>query len=631
MIQHMFYRWLLLLPLGFLLACGQTTEQEGEAADRSMEAEGVVVDPHSYARPAEAVIDHLDLNLKVNFDEQVLSGYARYRIRNLVGTDSILFDVYGLNIERVTLGEEESPTSFTLGPADEMLGSALAVAIEPNTEIVTIHYRTNPEQDIALDWLTATQTLDKQQPFLFTQGQAILTRSWIPIQDSPGIRITYDATIEVPPGMLAVMSAENPQERNESGRYTFRMQQSIPPYLLALAAGDIVFQPLSERTGVYAEPGMIERAAYELADVEKMVAKTEEIFGAYPWERYDIIVLPPSFPFGGMENPRLTFATPTIIAGDRSLTSLIAHELAHSWSGNLVTNATWNDFWLNEGLTTYTENRIMEALYGKEYASMLAMLGYQDLEGEVEALGQDSPDTHLKLNLAGRNPDDGMTDIAYEKGAHFFRLLERTAGRERFDAFLKQYFADYRFKTVTTEEFITYLREKLLEPENLDIDLNTWIYGPGIPDNVPLATSSRFDSVDMAIQRFTAGSPPARLKTKEWSTQEWLHFIRHLPTDLPAERMASLDKAYGFTKSGNSEIQAAWYELAIRNGYVDKIMPSVEAFLVEVGRRKFLTPLYGALKESGRLNDARRIFDKAAPGYHAVSRTSIEQLLARES
>ncbi|MGK0365640.1 MAG: leukotriene-A4 hydrolase, partial [Saprospiraceae bacterium] len=460
------------------------------------------IDYHSYSQPQSAKTKHLDLNLNIDFEKKQLEGYARWDIENNQA-NQIIFDARDLQIKKVTTGEsgKEEETEYTLTPSLEYVGSALKIKIKPSDKIVTIYYATIPGKDVALDWIDAELTADKKLPFMFTQGQAILTRSWLPCQDSPGIRITYNAEITVPKGFLAVMSAENPQAKNETGVYTFKMEQAIPPYLVALAAGDLEFAPISDRTGVYAEPSVLEAAAYEFGEMEKMVGIAENLYGKYAWERFDVIVLPPSFPFGGMENPRLTFATPTIIAGDRSLTSLIAHELAHSWSGNLVTNATWNDFWLNEGFTVYFERRIMEELSGKDYEEMLSVLGYQDLEEDVKDLGPKSKDTHLFLNLDGRDPDEGMTDIAYEKGAFFLQMLEKAVGRENFDKFLNQYFSQHKFQTITTNEFIDYLKTNLINKYSLEVNIDEWIFAPGIPESMEPVTSKRFEKVDTAVKR----------------------------------------------------------------------------------------------------------------------------------
>ncbi|MDX1440183.1 MAG: M1 family aminopeptidase/hydrolase, partial [Rubricoccaceae bacterium] len=333
-------------------------------------------DVHSYAQPEQARVTHVALDLNADFDGQQLVGSATLDIQKTEGADEILLDVRGLNIESVT-DAGGSDLKYETGAIDDLMGAPLTVTIADTTNQIVINYRTG-EEAAAVQWLSPEQT-SSGEPFLFTQGQAILTRTWIPTQDSPGIRQTYDAAITVPEGLTAVMSAEmlTPEGEINSDSTTtfrFRMDDPIPPYLIALAIGDLEFQEIGPRSGVWAEPDVVEAAAYEFAEVEEMMDAAEALYGPYRWGRYDVLVLPPSFPFGGMENPRLTFATPTILAGDRSLVSLVAHELAHSWSGNLVTNATWDDFWLNEGFTSYFENRIMEAVYGPEYAAMLRSL-----------------------------------------------------------------------------------------------------------------------------------------------------------------------------------------------------------------------------------------------------------------
>lgn len=585
-------------------------------------------DVHSYAQPEEVSVSHLNLEIDVDFDQKVISGTATYDLNNHTGASEVIFDTRELTVSKVVLdGAEE--TTFEIGEADPFLGSPLTIAIQPETKKVSITYASSNKAK-ALQWLSAQQTAGKKQPFLFTQSQAILARTWLPCQDGPGMRATYTATVTVPKGMMAVMSATNPTEKNEEGVYNFEMRQPIPSYLMALAVGDLVFRPIGERTGVYGEPEIMEKAVYEFGEMEQMLESAEALYGAYAWERYDLIVLPPSFPFGGMENPRLTFATPTIIAGDRSLTALVAHELAHSWSGNLVTNLTWNDFWLNEGFTVYFERRIMESLYGKDYADMLAILGYQDLEHSVADLGADKPDTHLKLDLDHRDPDDGMTDIAYEKGYFFLRMLEDAQGREKFDDFLKTYFTSHAFQSMHTEGFLEYLIENLLDGnEQLakDLKINDWVYGPGIPDNCPTVSSARFEQVDAARTAWQDGTAAADLDVDAWTTHEWLQFLRKLPADLTMEQMSELDAAFGFTKSGNNEILAAWFVNTINNGYTPADA-AVEKFLVSVGRRKFLTPLYKALVAADPSKEkARAIYAKARPNYHSVSTATMDELL----
>lgn len=599
------------------------------AGDRSGDSAAGAADIHSFARPAEAVVTHLDLDIEVDFLKKQIAGKARWRIRNHAGAARLYLDTRDLAIERATLGEEEKETGFFPGNSVKFLGQPLEIEIHPETEVVTVYYHTRPGA-AALQWLEPGQTAGGKHPFLFTQSQAILARTWIPCQDSPGIRITYTARVKTDPALLAVMSAQNTPAKNPAGIYTFVMNQPIPSYLLALAVGDLEYRSLGPRSGIFAEPPVVEKAAYEFADTEKMIAAAEKLYGSYRWEQYDVLVLPPSFPFGGMENPRLTFATPTVLAGDRSLVALIAHELAHSWSGNLVTNAAWNDFWLNEGFTTYFENRIMEELYGEETAQMLAHLGYQDLLKTFRKLGENSPDTHLYLNLAGRDPDAGMSDVAYEKGALFLRMLEKTFGREKWDAFLKSYFDRHAFKSMTTTGFLTYLREKLTGNDaalESRLQIDAWVYGPGLPDNCPIPNPAAFEQVQAQAAAWLAGTPASALQTGNWGTPHWLEFISHLPQPMAQEQMAELDAAFGFTASGNSEILCAWLVRAIANGY-EPAYPALENFLKTIGRRKFLRPLYQELAKTPQgLQRAREIYTVARANYHPIAVKSIDEIL----
>ncbi|HIO59490.1 MAG TPA: aminopeptidase, partial [Flavobacteriales bacterium] len=412
-------------------------------------------DHHSYSKPEVAVVKHLDWSAIVDFDSRIISATASYDINTSNTADEIIFDIRELDIESITVDGVKS--TFTIGEEQEFIGSPLKISITPDAKKVSISYKTQPGADAFL-WV------EGENPFLFTQSQAILARTWIPCQDSPGIRFTYNASVDVPKGLMALMSAVNPTTKTDDGHYDFVMDQPIPSYLLALAVGDVEFRSVGEHTGVYATPDLIDAAEYEFAEMEDLLVAAESLYGKYAWERYDLLVLPAAFPFGGMENPRLTFATPTIIAGDRSLVSLVAHELAHSWSGNLVTNSTWDDFWLNEGFTVYFEQRIMESVYGRDISEMLASLSYRGLVNEVSVIMDLNPnDTHLRLHLQGRNPDDGMTAIAYDKGYLFLRMIEETVGRSEFDSFIAEYFSKHAFTVMDTDNFIEYLEDNLLQ------------------------------------------------------------------------------------------------------------------------------------------------------------------------
>ena len=606
-----------------ILGCGGPSDAPLPLPAEPLEPK--VMDTHSNARPNEARITHLDLDITVDMAAERITGVANYDLE--ATADRIVFDTDGLSIERVSLADG-TEVEFELGDST-FLGRALTVHIPTGTERVSIAYHTG-KRSSALQWLSPQQTADRLHPFLFTQGQAILTRTWIPVQDSPGIRFTYNASVRVPKELMAVMSAANPTERTADGAYTFRMEHPIPAYLIALAVGDLAFEPIGERTGVYAERSVVKKAAWEFADMERMLESAEALYGPYRWGRYDVIVLPPSFPFGGMENPRLTFATPTILAGDRSLTALVAHEMAHSWSGNLVTNATWNDFWLNEGFTVYFEHRICEAIYGADHMGMLSVLGAQDLMATMERLKAEghASDTRLHLDVTGRNPDDAMTEVAYEKGCAMLRTLEAKVGRPVFDAFLRNYFDTYAFQSMTTERFIAHLREHLLEPNNVTFDVETWTEGEGLPADAVMATSDRFKLVEAEIARWTMGTKARELATKGWTTFEWMHFLRHLPATMSTEQIKDLDEAFGFTASGNAEVLVAWLQSCIRNDH-DAAYNKLDQFLNTVGRRKYLVPLYTDLiaTEKGRLM-AQTIYRSARSNYHAVSVRTLDELLA---
>lgn len=608
-----------------LFSCEQVETPQNEEQKPS-----TTIKNHSYGNIDEISTNHLHLELNVDFENKSLAGVARHTMDNK-GADKAVFDIKKINIEKVTLGKKgaETETTFTIGQYDSLLGAPLIVDLSSEDLFVNIYYSTQKDAD-ALDWLPAELTGSKKYPFLYTQGQAILTRTWIPVQDTPENRFTYSADLKVPSELLALMSATNPTEKNETGEYSFEMKQPIPSYLLALAVGELDYRQLSDNSGVYAEPHLIDAAEAEFKDIPKMIDAAEELYGEYLWDVYDVIILPYSFPFGGMENPRLTFLTPTLIAGDGSLVSTVAHELAHSWSGNLVTNASWNDFWLNEGFTVYFENRIMEEVYGKEIADMLAMIEFQELKRSVNDLMAEGreKDTYLKLDLHGRDPDDGMTDIAYVKGAFFLKTIEEKVGREKFDVFLNAYFKAHEFKTLTTEKFVEYINENLFEKENIEFNLNEWIYGEGIPSNVIQLNSDRFVVAQELAQEVKNGNDlPADLKRSDKITQEWLAFIRAFDGELSKEQMIMVDEQLNFKNSGNSEIMSEWFVLGIKNDYKE-IRPEIEAFLKKVGRRKFLEPLYTTLaKTEETLEWGKEVYKEARPYYHAVSFHTIDKIL----
>ncbi|MCC6340826.1 MAG: M1 family metallopeptidase [Bryobacterales bacterium] len=595
------------------------------------------IDRHSYSNPGQVRVKHLDLDLTVHFDRRILDGTATLTLVRKEDGVPLVLDTRDLKIDKVeTAGKSDGPyepAGFTLGARDPILGSPLTIQADDGANFVRIHYATSPEAT-ALQWLTPEQTAGKRRPYLYTQSQAIHARSWIPLQDSPGVRMTYRARIRTPKDLIALMSARadfrlaDPKQA-ATGDYTFRMPQAIPSYLIALAVGDVEFRYLSSRSGVWAEPPVVDKAAAEFVDTERMIQAAEKLYGPYEWLRYDILVLPPSFPFGGMENPLLTFATPTVIAGDKSLVNLVAHELAHSWSGNLVTNETWSDFWLNEGFTTYVERRILEVVYGEARARMEAVLGRQELEREMARLPE--RDQILHIDLTGRDPDDGATLVPYEKGALFLTALEQAFGRERVDAWLLAYFRNVRFESITTAVFQAFLRDNLLRKDSAaaaKVPVEEWLTKPGIPAGAPRITSDAFVPVDEVAAIWVArNAPETKARTREWCTQQWQHFLRAFPNTVGPAKMAQLDRVFGFSKSGNSEILFEWLMMTVRNGYTPAY-PELERFLMTVGRRKFIKPLYEELAKTpeGKAR-AEAIYGKARPGYHPIAVATIDGIL----
>lgn len=590
--------------------------------------DGPVTDIHSFSDPTSVRTTHADIRWDLDFEKEVLRGSVTWTVaRGANDQAQLVLDTKLLVIETIRVGTAGGmrTAAHTHTGGSEVFGIPLTVALEPGDDRVEIRYHTG-EGGACVQWLNAGQTADRTHPFMFSQAQSINARAMIPCQDSPGVRFTFDAEVTAPGGIRPVMAAENLEERGANGAWRFRMPQPIPSYLLAIAAGAIEFQPMGPRTGVWAEPSVVAKAAWEFADTERMIEAAEKLYGPYQWGRYDIIILPPSFPFGGMENPRLTFATPTILAGDRSLTALVAHELAHSWSGNLVTNATWSDFWLNEGFTVYFERRIMEAVYGPARAEMEAVLGRDDLMTDMEELPEG--DTVLHVDLKGRDPDDAFSNVPYEKGYLFLRLLDETYGRERFDPFLKAWFDGNAFRSRTTADFVAHLKKHLLDDEGAAIRLDEWLYRPGLPENAPQAESDAFERCEALAKQFLAGEMTAgAIPGKEWITHQWLHFLRAFPDAAPVARLTELDQVWHLTSTGNSEILMQWGLAAIRSGY-HAGMPAVESLLLKQGRRKFLKPLYQELARTaaGKAR-ALELYRKARDSYHQIAVNTIDEIL----
>lgn len=631
----------LLIPLAVALAAGCSKESAAPTAEpaaqpaaaTAVKAENRNHDESSYAEPDKVVIKDLALDLKLDFDNKQIGGTATYTLDwKDKAAKQLVLDTRELTIEKVeavAADGKTAPLQFALAAADKVFGSKLTIETPEQPAKVVVTYHTAPTAS-GLQWLEPSMTEGKKLPFMFSQSQAIHARSWVPLQDTPSVRFTYSAHVTSRPDVMVLMSADNDPKAARDGDYTFKMPQPIPSYLLAIAAGDLVFEPISGRSGVWAEPTMVGKAAKEFEDTEKMIGAAEKLYGEYRWGRYDMLVLPPSFPFGGMENPRLTFATPTVIVGDKSLVSLVAHELAHSWSGNLVTNSSWKDIWLNEGFTTYVQGRITEALYGTEMAEMEREIDQNDLLAEVKDM---SPaDQALALPpLTERDPDEALSNVAYVKGSWFLQFLEQRFGRETFDPFLRSWFDDHAFQSANTDQFVEYLKKNLLSKKPgavTDAELKAWLDEPGIPAFATKARSRNFTIVDTArISWEGSNKLPSPQITSEWGTQEWVHFIDGMGKTLPVDKLAALDRAYHFTGTANGEIAMRWYPLAIRSGYTDA-NEAAGAFIERVGRRKLILPIYAELvKTPEGLAFAKAAFEKAKPGYHPITTASVQDML----
>ncbi len=591
-------------------------------------------DPHSYAQPDKVRVSHLDLDLTLDFPHKQLDGRATLTLDwKDPDAASLVLDTRDLTIASVqAIGANGASHAlkYALAPRDKELGSKLTIAAPKHPGKVRIVYTTSPDAS-GLQWLTPQQTADKKLPFMFSQSESIHARSWVPLQDSPAIRFTYTAHVHAPKPVRVVMSAINDADHPLNGEYAFDQPHPIPSYLLAIGAGDLAVRATGPRSAIYAEPSVVERAAHEFEDTEKLIAATESLYGPYAWGRYDILVLPPSFPYGGMENPNMTFATPTVLVGDKSLVSLVSHELAHSWSGNLVTSAAWRDIWLNEGFTTYVQGRITEAVYGKALADEEALLSARALQKGIKTMPTNAQ--KLAPDPRGVGADDSLSDVAYDKGSWFLRTLEQRFGREAFDAYLKSYFHHFAFQSITTEQMLGYLKPHLIDkyPGKMSWDeVKAWVYQPGIPADAPLPTSARFNAIDSQRTAFLDGSLEAgRIDARGWNTQEWMYFLDRLPDAPPLDRMKQLDAAWHLTGTRNAEIGMRWYAHAIAAG--DKAAwPAAREHMTRIGRMYLTLPVYKAFAASPEgLAYARAAYAKARNGYHPMTQAAIEGIFAK--
>jgi len=619
----------LVLTAFMLVACSQDDDSASQK-----EPLNVSHDYFSFANTNQFVTEHIQLDLTVDFDRKQLRGLAILKMQRLdPAATHIVLDTRDLHIDGVLVAGSEGSgheAAFEFSQTHPKLGQALKITLPEGLELqnkllVKIHYQTDPGAT-ALQWLPAELTAGGKQPFMFSQSQSIHARSWIPLQDTPSVRITYEATIHTPKALLAVMSADNDPLTPRSGEYQFNMPQPIPSYLLAIAVGNIYFAPIGKQTGIYAEPGLLDASTFEFASTQQMLETAESLYGPYQWGRYDLLILPPSFPFGGMENPRLSFITPSVLAGDQSLVSLIAHELAHSWSGNLVSNKTWRDIWLNEGITSYLDSRLMEVLFGKERADEERVLSYREL---LQSLEDISPAMQALAPVENiDDPNESQGGLEYQKGQLFLQHLENIFGRENFDPFLAVYFKHFEFQSISSEQFLDYLDQNLLKkyPGKFSRQqAEEWLYQPGLPADAPIPHSETLEQAAHMAGTWATGEVPVdNIPLSTWSPQATVYFINNLPIELEQAQLIELDESFGFSQTRNAEIARAWFiQVAARRhlpAYKD-----MEAHLNRYGRTRLIYPVYMALIENGQNAElARTIFDEARKSYHPLTNRYIE-------
>ena len=579
-------------------------------------------DPTTYTDLSQGRIRHIDFHIKVNFDERVFDVEATYQMREPISGELTL-DSYRIDLKDAKAGSRALTWEFD--PEDDTLGQRLQLKGLENDSSFTLFFRTSPEAR-ALQWMNASQTKGGKHPFLFSQCQAIHARSIFPCQDTPSVRFTYSAEVEVPSALRAVMAAEQAKGQERSGHFVFKMPQPVPSYLFAIAVGDLVFRELGPRTGIYAEPEMIEAAAWEFAGTETTLHEAEKLFGPYMWSRYDLLVLPPSFPYGGMENPRLTFLTPTSILGTRGQTSLITHELAHAWTGNLITNATWQDFWLNEGWTTYAESRITEILEGKDAQELQSIYADKQMLELMERIGMESPKTCLKLPDGEKDADSFTTAVAYQKGRNFLRECEMAVGRERFDAFIQKYMKSFLFQSLSTEGFLDFLKAEL--PDVFEkVNVQKWIYAPGMPEEWQKTQSRLYDEVEKALEDYKQGKRPSKEQVKGWHRYQIMSFLQGLPKSIPVEDCKYFEDILELEKKNDDAFFSGFYAIAIESGY-QEVWSRVEKFMGTIGRMLYVKPVMRAMIAADWSKDkARPLFESVKDRHHQITVHAMEELL----
>ncbi|CAB5388002.1 unnamed protein product [Rhizophagus irregularis] len=578
-------------------------------------------DPSTLSNINEIQTSHIGLNLRVDFEHKILDGSVTLRLITIAdNVNKVILDTKSLIIKSVS--QDGKQLKFNLNNEIDCFG-ATGLHIELEKPLATgtkfeleISYNTTI-QGTAIQWLEPSQTVGKKHPYLFTQCQEIHARSLLPCQDTPCFKITYSANIQVPHPLRALMSAISVGEEeindDKSKLYKFEQKVKIPSYLIALAVGNLAGKEIGPRSTVWSEPEVVQDAAWEFEDTEKFIAIGEKLLTPYEWKKYDLLVLPASFPFGGMENPCLTFITPALIAGDRSLVDVVAHEVAHSWTGNLVTAANWEHFWLNEGWTI----------------------------GGCYRFGEDNPLTALQPVLKGIDPDDAFSRVSYEKGYNFlYHIQQVVGGPEFFEPYMKAHIEEFAGKSIITDDWKNFLysfMEKTFGSAKKDaldkIDWNGWLHSPGMPPLKNEFDQTLSEECNKLAERWNLARNNENFKEfspadiEKFTTLQKMAFLDRLLEfpPFPHSSIVAMDKAYNFTTVRNVEVCYRWQKVCLLAEY-EPMFPHVVKFVTQQGRMKYVRPLYRMLKNTKKGSDlAKKTFTENKSFYHPIAATMIER------
>lgn len=608
-------------------------------------------DPNSLSNFYEIKTTNLDLNLKVSFEEKKLSGYVTLDMVAVTDTVAeIVLDTSYMNVENVSMVQSGKTTAlkFAIDARHEAFGCALRITLPTHLKTgsavaIRVDYETT-EKCTALQWLEPSQTSGKKHPYLFSQCQAIHARSLVPCQDTPAIKLHYTASITTPKPLSALMSALRVgSSESEDGMFrTFKFHQktSIPTYLIAIAVGNLAEREIGPRSSVWSEPEVVDAAAWEFEDTEKFICIAEELLTPYEWGLFDLLILPPSFPYGGMENPCLTFVTPTLLSGDKSLVDVAAHELAHSWCGNLVTTSNWTHFWLNEGWTVFMERKIVGRMHGEAVRQFSAIIGWKALEESIKTFGAKNPLTALRPNLDGIDPDDSFSSVPYEKGFNLLYHLEQLLGGPSvFEPYMKANFKHFAHQSISTEDWKDFLYTYMQEHHGEEklallkkVDWNTWFTSPGMPPVKCDFDRTLAEVCDSLAKRWDAArSQTARdfspSDIENFTPEQKMVFLERCQEyePFPHDVLQLMDKVYSMNGAKNSEIRFRWQILCLR-GQWEAVFPHVVSFLLEQGRMKFVRPLYRNLHNCpGGSQLAKDTFVKNRRMYHPIAAALIEK------